>query len=160
MSQVLIAYASKYGCTEECAKTLATKLSTAADLWNLKEKKQFDLAAYDKIIIGGSIYAGKIQKEVRNFCVENDGILKNKKLGLFICGSGEGDAADKEIEASFPKELLNHALAKKCFGGKIILSKLNFLERKIVKMVAKVESDMSNLSENAMSQFAEIMNEA
>ena len=160
MSKVLIAYASKHGCAEECAKTLAGKMNEGADLWNLKEKNQIDLNAYDKIILGGSIYAGRIQKEVKDFYSKNENILKGKKLGLFICGTSEGEAAKKQVDASYPQELLNSALVKESFGGKIVLSKMNFMEKKIIKMVAKVESDMTNVSESRIDQFAQVINEA
>ncbi|HVI39232.1 MAG TPA: flavodoxin domain-containing protein [Anaerovoracaceae bacterium] len=160
MSKVLIAYASKHGCAEECARALASKMNTGVDLCNLKENKQIDLNAYDKIIIGGSIYAGRILKEVKDFYSKNESELKGKKLGLFICGTSEGEAAKKQVTASFPEELLNSALVKESFGGKIDLSKMSFMEKKIIKIVAKVESDMTNVSESVMDQFVQIMNEA
>lgn len=160
MSKILIAYASKYGCTEECAICLADQLNDEAELLNLKERKPIDLNAYDKIIIGGSIYAGRIQKEVRTFCTQNEDVLKNKKLGLFICGTGEGEMAVKELDSAFPQELVHAAVARECFGGKIILNKLGFLERKIVKAVAKVEADMINLSDERIAHFAQTVNEA
>jgi menaquinone-dependent protoporphyrinogen oxidase len=160
MSKVLIAYATKHGCAEECAKILSGKMNTETDLLDLKEKKNIDIGAYDKIIVGGSIYAGRIMKESRDFCTKNESVLKGKKLGLFICGTSEGDTAKQQVESSFPQELLNAALAKESFGGKIQLSKMNFMEKKIIKVVAKVESDMSNVSESVMDRFAQIINEA
>ena len=71
MNKTLIAYATKHGSTEECARSLAGKMNSESDLLNLKEKKHVDLNAYDKIIIGGSIYAGRIQIEVSEFCSKN-----------------------------------------------------------------------------------------
>lgn len=160
MSKVLIAYATKHGCTEECARILSGKMNADTDLLNLKENKNIDIRAYDKIIIGGSIYAGRIMKEVKDFCVKNESELKNKKLGLFICGMSEGDTAKQQVEASFPQELVNAALAKESFGGKIIFGKMNFIEKKIIKAVAKVEADMINISESVMDRFAQTINEA
>lgn len=160
MSKTLIAYAGKHGCTKECARVLAGKMSSDVDLCNLKEKQKVDLDAYDTIILGGSIYAGRIQKEVRELCTKNENLLKEKKLGLFICGMSEGDTAKKQLEASYPQELLGSALAKESFGGKIEISKMNFMEKKIIKMIAKTESDMSNVSEELIDQFARSMNEA
>lgn len=160
MSNVLIAYAGKHGCTEECAHILADKINGVADLCNLMEKKQVDLNNYDKVIVGSAIYAGRIIKEVQDFCKKNESALKGKKLGLFICGTLEGDTAKKQVESAFPQELLNTALVKESFGGKIQLSKMNFLEKKIIKAVAKLDSDMSNVSESVMDRFAQIMNEA
>ncbi|MEL7657883.1 MAG: flavodoxin domain-containing protein [Bacillota bacterium] len=160
MSKTLIAYATKHGSAEECAKALAAKIDSGTDLCNLKEKKQIDLDAYDTIIVGGSIYAGRIQKEVRDFCIKNENELKKKKLGLFICGMSEGELAEKQVQSSFPQGLLSKALAKDCFGGRFDFSKLNFMEKAIVKKVAKVDSDQSNISENRIAQFAQILKEA
>lgn len=160
MNKVLIVYATKHGCAEECAKALSGKMNAETDLWDLKEKKNLDVGAYDKIIIGGSIYAGRITKETRDFCTKYESVLKNKKLGLFICGMSEGDTAKQQVETSYPQVLLDTALAKESFGGKIQLSSMNFLERKIIKAVAKLESDMSNVSESVMDRFAQIINEA
>ncbi len=160
MNKTLIAYATKHGSTEECARSLAGKMNSESDLLNLKEKKQVDLKAYDKIIIGGSIYAGRIQKEVSEFCSKNLTEIQGKKVGLFICGMSEGEAAEKQIAASFPESLRNIAVTKESFGGKFDFSKMNFMEKVIVKKVAKVDSDSSNISENMMEQFAQILNEA
>ncbi|MGI6711498.1 MAG: flavodoxin domain-containing protein [Bacillota bacterium] len=65
---------------------LREKLNGNVDLYNLKEKKQPILANYDQIIIGGSIYIGKIQKEVSRFCTDHMAQLKGKRLGLYVCG--------------------------------------------------------------------------
>ena len=160
MSKTLIAYATKHGSAEECAKSLGAKLDSSVDLCNLKEKKQIDLGVYDTIIVGGSIYAGRIQKEVKEFCTKNENELKAKKLGLFICGMSEGELAEKQVLSSFPQGLMDTALVKDSFGGKFDFTKLNFMEKMIVKKVAKIESDQSNISENKINDFAQILKEA
>jgi len=157
---ILIAYASKYGCTEKCAGILSKKLNEKAELCNLKACKTVDLKQYDKIIIGGSIYAGRIQKEVTQFCSNNMDILKSKKLGFFICGMQEGDAAQKEINASFPEELMSRAFIRECFGGEFKFSKMNMMERFIVKKIAKTDKDLSNIIESNIEKFAQATNNA
>jgi len=64
--ETLIAYATRYGCVEKCAKMLAEKLDGKVTLVNL-QKTRVDPASYGRVIVGGSIYIGKIQKEVRDF---------------------------------------------------------------------------------------------
>ena len=66
----LIVYSSKYGCTEKCAKLIKEKLNEEVDLVNLKNVKDIDIYKYNKVIIGGSIYIGKIQKSVTEFCTK------------------------------------------------------------------------------------------
>lgn len=152
----LIVYGTKYGCAEKCANLLAQKLSGKIDIKNLKNTGELDLSQYDSIIIGGSIYVGRIRKEVSDFCIKNIEVLQKKKTGLFICGM-QTDAFEAELNASFPKDLLESAAAKDCFGGEFILKKVNFFERTIVKMIAKTDKDMLNISEVAIDSFAKQM---
>lgn len=159
MSKTLIAFAGKHGCAEECAGTLAKKIGGDTVIWNLKEKRQFDLGGFDKIVIGGSIYAGRIMKEAKEFARKNEAVLEGKTLGLFICGTAEGDTAKQQLEGAFPPSLYEAALAKESFGGRLVMSKMNFFEKKIIKAVTKVESDMSNLSEETIDRFAKTIRE-
>lgn len=154
----LIVYATKYGCTEKCAKALAEKISGSVELRNVKAVKAADLSKYEKIIIGGSIRVGKIQKEISDFCGTNLHLLKEKKIGLFICCMRDGEIAETELNSSFPQALLNHAQAKEYFGGEFIFKKMNFLDRLIVKKVAKVETDVSNILAENIDRFVDSMN--
>ena len=112
----LIVYASKYGFTKRCAEILAKKLGENVDIYDLNSNLP-DPMKYDKVMVGGSIYAGKIRKPVMRFCTDNLNTLKGKKLGLFICGMAKEDDAQKQLESSFPQELLAVCAAKGFFGG-------------------------------------------
>lgn len=162
----LIIYATKHGCTKKCAEILSEKLEGKADLLNLKETKGCNLDQYEKIIIGGSIYAGRIQKEVSKFCIENLNKLKEKKLGLFICCMNE-NSKEAQINTSFPEELLNIAVSKESFGGEFNFDHMNFMEKTIIKMISKsdenlpkidVKENISKLSKENINKFAEKMN--
>lgn len=155
----LIVYASKHGCTEKCANLLKEKLDGKVYVVNLKDSNEIDLSKYDKVIIGGSIYVGKIQKEVSKFSSENLETLKGKQVGLFICGMQSEEAIEKGLNENFPKELLKTAKAKGYFGGEFVFDKLGFMEKQIVKKVAKVNSDKSNILNSNIFKFAEIMND-
>lgn len=158
--KTLIAYATKYGCTERCAAALSEKISGDVELCNLKGVKAVDLSQYDRVIVGGSVYMGKIQKEVKEFCSKNLSRLTDKKTGLFICCMGEGEVAETELNSSFPQELLSNAVAKEYFGGEFILTKMNALDRLIVKKVSKTDKDISNILEDNINRFAQMMNNA
>ena len=156
----LIAYTSKYGCASKCAAALAKKLTGKVELCDLKTEKPGDLSNYDKVVIGGSIYIGMIQKEVKNFCAANLTELQKKKLGFFICAMRDGEELNTEINTAFPKELLDKAIAKESFGGEFILSKMNFMDRLIAKKVAKVDKDSSKILEDNIDKLAQLMNNA
>ncbi|MCM0650171.1 flavodoxin domain-containing protein [Clostridium swellfunianum] len=154
----LIVYSSKYGCTEKCAGLLVKELNDKVDIKNLKNAGDIDISKYDKVIVGGSIYIGRIQKEVTEFCSKNLDKLKAKGIGLFICGMQESEAINTELNQNFPSELLNIAAAKGYFGGEFILDKMSFMEKLIVKMVSKVSSDKSNILKDNIHKFAQEMN--
>lgn len=154
----LIVYASKYGCTEKCAELLCKELVGEVDMVNLKKVKDINISKYEKIIIGGSIYIGKIQKEVTEFCSGNLDSLKEKTIGLFICGMQEGDIINTELNQNFSPQLTHTAKAKACFGGEFTFDKMNFLEKLIVKKVSKVTSNKSNILKENIDKFAEVMN--
>jgi len=156
--KTLIIYASKHGCTEKCSKLLMDKLNGEVKIVDIKKETIPDVTLFDNIIIGGSVYMGRIQKEVNQFCLKNISVLKKKKLGFFICCMGENDVAEKQINTSFPEELLTNAVAKEYFGGEFIFKKMNFFERFIVKKVSKTDKDKSTVSKESINRFAQLIN--
>lgn len=104
---------------------------------------------------------------MKGFYENNLNELKNKKIGFYICCMREGAEALSQIENNFPKELLGNAIAKEHFGEEFLFDKMNFLEKFTVKMVSrnddKKESidgkkNISNLSEDRIKKFAQIIN--
>lgn len=166
---VLIVYATKHGTTRKCASILKERLAGDVSLYDLKSASKPDLAKYDKVIIGGSIYAGRIQKAVNEFCSENTNILKEKKLGLYICCMFM-DSAEIQLKNAFPQELLSSAVVKESFGGEMIFSDMNFFEKTLTKMVSKTiaksnpklagvdpKKDVSMLVEENINRFVQVM---
>lgn len=154
----LIVYATKYGCTEKCAQMLSKELNGQTDLINLKKVKDVDIAKYEKVIIGGSIYMGKIHKEVTEFCTKHLEQLKERRIGLFICGMQKEETIQTEMNQNFNAELFEMAEAKEWFGGEFVFGKMNFFEKFIVRKVSKVTQDQSNILQNHILRLAEVMN--
>lgn len=150
----LIAYGTKYGCAEKCAIELSKEFDGNVEIVNLKGNNKIDLNKYDRVIIGGSVYIGKIQKEVTEFINSNLNELLEKQIGLFICGMQEGDAFDKEVIDSFHADLLNKAKSVKSFGGEFTFKKMNFMEKAIVKKIAKVSTDKSDIKHENIKKLA------
>ncbi len=162
----LIAYATKYGSTEGCARILAEKLTGKVDLCNLKTEKAGDLAQYDNVIIGSAIYMSKAQNIANEFCIQNLDQLKEKKLGFYICCMYDGEKAELQLNNAFPLELLARAVARESFGGEFRIKSMKFTDKFIVKMVAKMDKnlpsihkkqDISTISEDALHRFAQMM---
>ena len=141
-----------------CAEKLAGKLKNDVDLVNLKKTINIDISKYEKIIIGSSVYVGKIHKEAKMFCENNFNELKDKEIVLFISCMKEGKEAEKQLKDNFPEELQDKALVTGVFGGAFKFDKMNFFERMIIKKISGNNKSYSNIIEENINEFAEILN--
>lgn len=154
--KTLIAYASKHGATKKAADKLAMELKGVVVILNLEDKAALktSIENFDRVVIGGSIYIGKIQKSVRKFCDVNlEKLLKVDKLGLFICcGTEEKDM--EQLVDSFPEKLIVKADVKGYFGYEFDLDKIGFISRVMLKKAAGVEESESNIKYDNIKSFA------
>lgn len=152
---MLIVYATRHGCTEKAANSLVENLGGDVSAINLKENKNPDLTKAETIIVGGSIHAGRIQGKIKNFCNKNIDILKQKRLGLFLCCMEEGEKAQEQFDNAYPAELREHASATGLFGGEFNFDMMNFLERFIIKKIAGTAENVSKIKEEQIKKFAQ-----
>jgi len=155
--KTLIVYASKYGFTRDCVNLLKDKLQGEVTAMDINQvTSQLDLSEFETIIIGGSIYVGKISKKLREFCEKNLEILNQKKIGLFLCCALTENEA-QFFSDNFPAALLESAKAKKTFGSDARLEKMNFLDKTIIKAVTKGDFSSFKISEENIDAFAREM---
>lgn len=157
--KTLIAYSTTHGYTEKTAYQLKQYLGENITLVNLKKEPTQELEQFERVIIGGSIHAGQIQKRLKLFCSDNLESLKSKELGLFICCMEKGQTAQKQLMDAFPEALIDSAKATACFGGEFDFNKMNFFEKMIVKKVAHVKESVSNIDPESIKKFSIRMNQ-
>lgn len=144
---VLIAYGTKYGTTETVASRLREKLPTHTDLVNLKTTPAPAVNRYDVVLVGGSIYAGRIRPEVTKFCERHQDELLSRNAGVFISCLYDEKAGGSQIGNNFPGWLLAHAFGRYNVGGAVRYSRLRFIDRVIMQKVAKVDSDLESIND-------------
>lgn len=149
----LVVYASKKGSTEKAAKMLFEKLEGEKSIVNIKENSSPTLENYETVILGGSIYAGSIQKEIKNFVNDNLNLLLTKKIGLFLC-CGMEENYKKQLKQSFPEELLDHSITDQYFGFEYNKEKMNLIEKKLIKLVTKSQTNLSNILKDNIDKLA------
>jgi menaquinone-dependent protoporphyrinogen oxidase len=152
-----IVYKTKHGTTEKVANLIAKKLNKEqVDLYNLLDDSSPELGGYERIIIGGSIHVGNIQRGIKIFCEEYRDLLLDKELGLFICCMDPDEGIRRlEFEGAFPAELREHSRACGIMGGEFLFEKMNFLEKLAVKKIAKKEKTVSEIDRGAIKKFSE-----
>ncbi|OJU18525.1 MAG: hypothetical protein BGN88_13000 [Clostridiales bacterium 43-6] len=157
----LMIYGTKYGFTTECMNQLIARLEGETTLINIKTDRVPSLAGYDKVILGGSVYMGTVQKEIKEYAASHTAELSAKKVGLFLC-CGLAENFQAYLTNSFPALLLSNAGAKEVFGGVLNTGKMGFLDKMITSMMKKATEKENKplprpLPEN-ITRFAEIMN--
>jgi menaquinone-dependent protoporphyrinogen oxidase len=155
----LIVYCSSHGTTEKVVGLLSENLVGEVVSVDLKrDKAAIDLAAYDAVIIGGSIHAGMIQRSIKKFIQTFHDELVEKELGLFLVCMREGEFAVQQFNNAYPQELRKNSVALGLFGGEFLVSKMNFFERQVVKKVDGITIDQSKLDVEAIMEFASRFN--
>jgi len=152
--RTLIAYRTKYGTAAACARTLAEKIGGDTDLADLADARDVSLREYDVVIIGGSIYAGKLQRKVVSFCEKNRRILLQRPVGIFLCCLYEGEEALMQLQSAFPDWLLAHAFARALPGGEVHYDRLTFLDRLLVRSLPHRTGDFSRMRPEALDDLA------
>lgn len=152
-----ILYRSHHGTTARVAALIAERLRDVTVL-DLGKNPNPRIDVYDRIIIGGSIHIGMIQRSIRKFCEKNLDALLQKETGLFICCMLK-EKQQEQFDNAFPEALKDHSRAHACLGGELIFERMNCLERFIVKKVAKTDKSTSQIDLGAIGHFVRQLNE-
>ncbi|QRX62865.1 flavodoxin domain-containing protein [Dysgonomonadaceae bacterium zrk40] len=158
MHNTLIVFASNHGTVERCARELFRLMDGKVDLCNLNRRESIpDLNVYDSLIVGGSIHYGKVQNVIAGFCKNNQSLLAEKRLGLFVNCLYSGEKAQQQLDKAFPESLARHALVREYFGGELDEEKMNFWERLITRQIVRSEELEVYLDKEKITRFANIM---
>jgi len=132
----IIVYKGKYGATKQYADWLAQELQLpviSAD--NIRSTQ---LNEYDVILIGTSVYFGKLK--ITAWIKENQSILEGKALFLFLV-SGTKPSEKEKLEA-YVSSGIPDAIRRRCkiyyLPGRVILAKLSWKDRFLLNMGARL----------------------
>ena len=140
MGKTSIIYSSSHGNTEKILKEILSLAGSSAEMVKVSRASASDILEADKVVLGGSIHAGKIQKELADFTAKHKTLLLQKRLAVFI-GCLDKEESSKQLEKAFPEDIKNHAEVKACIGGNLELKRLPLVLRMIMKLLVKKEKD-------------------
>jgi len=152
--RTLIVYASKYGCTADCAAYLQGRMSGDVTVHDIN-KGAVDPAGFDVVMIGGSVYVSKVAKKLREFCENNLDVLLKKRVGIFLC-CALLEQVDEFFAGNFPAALLGQAV-KKVFGSEARLEGMKFFDKVLIKAVTKGDFSKFKVSHEVMHEFLQEM---
>jgi menaquinone-dependent protoporphyrinogen oxidase len=87
MTQILVAYGTRYGSTREVAETVAATLGEQGIDTHVKQAREVrSLAGYDAVVLGTPLYMGALHKDVRALLEKNRAALERTPFALFALG--------------------------------------------------------------------------
>ncbi|MBN2504855.1 MAG: flavodoxin domain-containing protein [Bacilli bacterium] len=155
--KTLLLYASKTGSTRHCAELIGDNMENIDfDVLSVKEIRKVDLSNYEQLIIGSSLYMGRINKKLKKYLQAKKEELLEKKLHFFVCGLAQGQEGVELFQKEIPTELFANAVQVRQLGSEIHLDKLNFLYRAIMKKIIETENPAIGLLEADIKEFAKV----
>jgi menaquinone-dependent protoporphyrinogen IX oxidase len=135
----IIVYKGKYGATRQYAQWLGHELGLPVYTSNEIQKKELSLC--DFIVIGTSVYIGKLQ--ISQWLRNNLDLIRGKKIFFFQVAGTPPDQTEKletYIRSGVPEEL-----RRQCeffyYPGKMAIRELSWTDRFMLKMGARLTKD-------------------
>ncbi|MDR1386859.1 MAG: flavodoxin domain-containing protein [Propionibacteriaceae bacterium] len=155
-----VVYVTKHGTTAKIADLIAQALGTAT-LIDLGDDPGSDLSRFDRIVLGGPVYAGQPLKRLKAFEAAHAAELLSKPLALFTCGM-ETDLSQREAEiaAMFSEPLRSHAVGAWFMGGEFQFQELGFFEKAVVRRIVHVTESVTAIDQVAVTALAQALKTA
>ena len=150
----LVIYKGRYGATKQYAMWIGQELGlpvASADRFPVDE-----LPKYDYLIIGSSVYIGKL--EITKWLKKNFDVLINKKNFLFQVAASP--VADKEKRERYNVQSVPAPIRIKAFflPGRMIIRNLSWFDRFMLKMGARLAKDPSE-KQRMLTDFNDVKKE-
>jgi menaquinone-dependent protoporphyrinogen oxidase len=131
-SSVLVAYATRYGSTQEVAEAVAAELRArglAVDIQPMRKMRT--LEGYGAVVLGTAIYMFRLHKDARRFLARHREALTQRPVAIFALGPFNDEEKEWQgVRAQLDKELAQFPwftpVAREIFGGKFDPAKLRF----------------------------------
>ncbi len=130
IKSILVAYATRYGSTQEAAETVADALRQTGLPVDLRPMREVEsLEHYDAIVLGAAIYNGKWHADAHEFLSQYEKILTQRPVAIFSLGpTTRNPAAKKRSLGQLDKDLEKYPwlrpVALEMFVGRYDLSKM------------------------------------
>lgn len=131
-TKILVAYATRYGSTQEVAEHVAAALREHAPVVDVESVRSVQtLEGYDAVVLGAPIYIGSWHKDAQRFLSQHSEMLSHMPVAIFALGpihddKEEYNAARVELDKEVGKYHWLAPIVVKVFGGKFDPSKLRF----------------------------------
>lgn len=133
--QILVAYATRYGSTEQTARVVASVLAAEGLSVDVRTVEQVQsLEPYSAVVVTAAIYIGRLHKKARRFLKARRAELERVPVALIVAGPvtrNEKDwtTARTQLDRELARMPWLRPVAQKIVGGKWDPAKLGFIFR-------------------------------
>jgi menaquinone-dependent protoporphyrinogen oxidase len=143
---VLVAYATKYGSTEETARMVGAMLGSEGfdvDVWPVNHLPPWK--PYTAVVLAAALYIGRLHPDARRFLAERRQELSRIPVALIVpgpVGKEEKDwaGAQKQLDKELARLPWLHPAAQKIVGGKWDPAKLGFFARWMLRKIQPADA--------------------
>lgn len=147
--KTLLVYATKYGATKRIAELLQDQVDCSSmEVTSFQGK----LDEYDKIILGVSVYAGMLRKEMKEFVKNNLTKLEKKKVYVYISSLNK-DEYKKVLVENLGESIYQTFTYVDGLGGILDFTKMNLIERQILKMINKKSNIIPSIQRDTRAEL-------
>jgi len=145
-SRVLVAYGTRTGTTKSIAEVIGEMLGQHGAEVDVRDAREVEgTSAYDAVVVGSAIRAGKLMPEVVELVGANQEALEERPLAAFVvCATLKEDTEEnrEQVRAYLEpiRDLVNPAL-EGYFAGAIDGSKLSLPMRLMMKAMKAEDGD-------------------
>ena len=150
--RVLVAYAGWAGSTAGVAERIAEVMNRsgfAAEARRAGDVK--DVAAFDAVVLGAAVRAGKLHPDARKFAARNTAELNSRPFAAFVVCLAMTSADEKgRAQAETYLEPVRRMVRPACegrFAGAYDPQKLGFLGRQVMRMIKAAPGDFRKWDE-------------
>lgn len=142
----LLLYSSHDGHTKRIVSTIADRVcvkDVECDIGNLKERQDYDLTQYSKVLIGASIRYGYFSRAVRRYAIQNEKELNARTtafVGVNLTARKEGKNTP-ETNAYVRKFLEGtpwKPTAAAVFAGALYYPRYNTFDRVMIRFIMRI----------------------
>ena len=128
---ILIAYATRYGSTQEVAERIAATLRQAGLQVEVQAARQVRaLEGYRAVVLGAPLYIGSWLKDARRFLTKHQAALAQVPVAIFTLGPTRAEEDVAPIRAQMDEQVAKYPwlkpVAVELFGGKYDPALLKF----------------------------------
>ena len=139
---ILVAYATRYGSTQEVAEAVAATLrehGLEVDLQPMRKVRA--LEGYRAVVLGAPLHISSLHKDAQRFLSQHREALSEWPVAVFALGPTHADEQERQgSRAQLEKELAKYPwltpVALEMFGGKYDPAKLRFPDTLIAALPA------------------------